>query len=207
MGPSGTDQLGPLAAVFADVYAEVRPASAAILGCATGNGLGAVDRLVTRRIVGVDINADYLEIARRRHARLGAALELVCADLSTSELEAGAFDLIFGALVFEHVDHQALAARIARWLAPRGVAAVVLQLQRDAEAPPVSRTAFPSLQALSGSIRLLAPRQARLLLASHGLEERRAWEIPLRGGKAFYVGLYGKADRGSARLERAPGGG
>jgi SAM-dependent methyltransferase len=188
MGPDGVDQLAPLAAIFAEVYAALRPSSLALLGCATGNGLDALDPAVTRRIVGVDINPAYLEIARRRHAGLGAALELLCADLARCELAPGAFELVHAALVLEHVDPEALVARIARWLAPGGTCAVVLQLERGA--PPVSPTRFASLQALAGSMHLLSPDEARVLFAAQGLDERRDWEVPLPGGKAFYVGLY-----------------
>jgi hypothetical protein len=189
MGAAG--QLDPLAEIFAQVYAELRPPSVALLGCATGNGLAAIDPLVTPRIVGVDVNPEYLAIARRRHARLGAALELRRADLLDAALEPGAFALIHAALVFEHVEPSALAARIARWLAPAGICAAVLQLARGAEVPPaISPTGFASLRALSGTMRLLPPEELRALFAAHGLDELRAWEVPLPGGKAFHVGLY-----------------
>jgi SAM-dependent methyltransferase len=195
MGPEGTGQLAPLAAIFAEVVAAVRPASLALLGCATGNGLAAVDTARTRRAVAVDVNPEYLEVARRRHAsHLGGALELVCADLTACELGAGAFELVHAALVFEHVDPVALAARIARWLAPGGTCAVVLQLPAAAgRAPAVSPTRFSSLQALAGSMRLCAPEEVRRLFAAHGLGETRGWRVPLRDGKAFYVGLFGRA--------------
>ena len=57
MGVAGVDQLGPLRAIFADVYGAVRPSRIAVLGCATGNGLDVVDPTVTRHLVGVDLNA------------------------------------------------------------------------------------------------------------------------------------------------------
>jgi SAM-dependent methyltransferase len=192
MGAGGADQLAPLAAIFAEVYAAVRPASLALLGCATGNGLAAVDPAVTRRIVAVDINPDYLEIARGRHAAaLGGALDLRCADLATLEIAPAAFDLVHAALVFEHVDHDALAARLARWLAPGGSAAVVLQRDGGADGPPaVMPTGFPRVQALAASMRPLSPDGARRLLAAQGLAERRSWQVPLRGGRVFWVGLF-----------------
>jgi SAM-dependent methyltransferase len=192
MGAAGVGQLAPLAGIFAQVYTAARPPSVALLGCATGNGLEAIDPAVTPRTVGIDVNPQYLAIARGRHARLGAALELRCADLLDCDLGAGAFALVHAALVFEHVDPAALAGRIARWLAPGGICAVVLQLAGADQPPPaVSPTAFASLQALSSTMRLLTPDDLRRLFAPHGLDELRAWEAPLPGGKAFHVGLYG----------------
>jgi hypothetical protein len=191
MAAAEVGQLAPLAETFARIYAPLRPASVALLGCATGNGLEAIDPAVTPRIVGVDVNPEYLAIARRRHARLGPALDLRCADLGACDLGAEAFALVHAALVFEHVDPEALVARIACWLAPGGTCAAVLQLARgDQQPPPVSPTRFASLKALSGAMRLLAPDDLRRLFAAHGLDETRAWEVPLPGGKAFHVGLY-----------------
>ncbi len=191
MGAAGVGQLAPLAEIFARVYAAVRPASVAVLGCATGNGLEAIDPALTPRIVGVDINPEYLAVARRRHARLGAALDLRCADLFACDLGAEAFALVHAALIFEHLDPTALAARIAGWLAPGGTCAVVLQLARgDGTAAAVSPTGYTSLQSLSGTMRLLAPEALRRSFAPHGLDESRAWEVPLPDGKAFHVGLY-----------------
>ena len=156
MGPDGADQQAPLAAIFAQVYAASRPSSVALLGCATGNGLGAIDPAVTPRIVGIDLNPEYLAVARQRHADLGGALDLRCADLLTWQLEGGGFALIQAALVFEHVDPTALAARIASWLEPAGICSVVLQLQRGARpATPVAASRFSSLQALAGSMHLV----------------------------------------------------
>jgi hypothetical protein len=193
MGTGGADQLAPLAAAFGQVYDALRPSSLALLGCATGNGLEAVDATVTRRIVGVDVNAEYLAIARQRHARLGAALHLHCADLLTCQLSGAPFALIHAALIFEHVAPAALVARIAGWLSPAGTCSVVLQLSRgDRPVAAVSPTGFPSLEALSRSMRLVTPEELRSAFAPHGLTETRAWEVPLQGGKAFHVGLYGR---------------
>jgi SAM-dependent methyltransferase len=191
MGPGGVDQLAPLAAIFEEVYAASRPASVAVLGCATGNGLEAIDPAVTPRIVGVDLHPEYLATARRRQARLGAALDLRCADLLTCALEPASFALVHAALVFEHVDPERLVARIADWLGPAGICSVVLQTAAG-EAPPVSRSPFSSLQALAETMRLVPPDELRQLFGRHGLAETRAWRVSLREGKAFHVAVFGR---------------
>ncbi len=193
MGPDGADQLGPLARIFGEIVGEVRPPSVALLGCATGNGLEAIEPAVTSRVVGIDLNPEYLALARARHAALGEALDLRCADLLTCALEPAGFALVHAALVFEHLDPAALAARIAGWLAPDGLCSVVLQAAARGEAPPlVSRTGFPSLAALSATMRLVSPSELSRLFAAHGLAERRAWQVPLRDGKAFHAAIYGR---------------
>ncbi|HLK93653.1 MAG TPA: class I SAM-dependent methyltransferase [Polyangia bacterium] len=191
MGPGGADQLAPLARIFGEVVGEARPPSVALLGCATGNGLEAIDPAVTSRVVGVDLNPEYLALARSRHGALGDRLDLRCADLLTCALEPAAFALVHAALVFEHLDPAALAPRIAGWLATGGLCSVVLQAAAPGEAPPpVSRTGFSSLEALSATMRLVSPPELTRLFAAHGLGERRAWQVPLPHGKAFQVAIY-----------------
>jgi hypothetical protein len=74
------------------------PFSVAILGCAGGNGF---DRLIgtrTSRVVGVDINPEYIESARRRYAEHIAGLELLIADIQSSAALFEPVDLIYAAL-------------------------------------------------------------------------------------------------------------
>ena len=61
-------QLQLLSRRFGEALRRYRPASAAILGCATGNGLEHVDPAVTRTVVGLDVNPAHLAVARRRFA-------------------------------------------------------------------------------------------------------------------------------------------
>src|SRR5512142_657862 len=92
MGPMGLDQLGPLAAVFQEVVLASQPDRLLLAGCATGNGLEHVDPSVTRRIVAVDVNLQYLGIARQRFFHLGPRLELYSADISDFKSAPQAFD-------------------------------------------------------------------------------------------------------------------
>lgn len=185
MGPQGVDQLGALSAIFGKIYAALKPARLAVLGCATGNGLEHVDPAVTRQVVGVDVNIQYLAVARQRFAALGASLELYCEDVLRVRLRRGALDLVHAALLFEHVDPLPLAERIATWLAPGGACSVVLQL--TAPVPP--RAAPASMRAVAAGVRLVAPAELRASFRRAGLEERRAYEVPV-GSARFLVALF-----------------
>jgi SAM-dependent methyltransferase len=191
MGARGVDQLAPLRAAFADVYARVRPARVAVLGCGTGNGLDVVDAAVTRRFAGVDLNADYLAVARARTPRPAPDSAWICASVDSCDLEAAGFDLIHAALLFEYVDPSRVMPRIAGWLAPGGVFSVVLQ-QPGGDAP-ISDTGFASLRTLSGLLRLVAPERLRALAASAGLLELSATEIPLAHDKSFWAATFRRA--------------
>src|SRR5581483_11213619 len=101
MNAHAVGQLRVLSELFAEALASCRPESLAILGIAGGNGLEHVDPSVTRRVVGIDINPDYLDTLRQRHgARLN--LELHCCDLAQQSLMAEPVQLVHAALIFEH---------------------------------------------------------------------------------------------------------
>jgi len=193
MGAAGVDQLAPLREIFADLYARVRPARLAVLGCGPGNGLDVVDPTVTRRFAGVDLNADYLSLARQRQARLGPIATWICASVESCDLEASGFDLIHAALLLEYVDPAAVLPRIAGSLAPGGVFSVVLQLPGGDGR--ISATGFATLQTLSGLMRLVDPADLRRLATGAGLVEQSSRAVPLARGKSFWAATFARPGR------------
>jgi SAM-dependent methyltransferase len=186
MGLPEVGQLAALEAIFADDLREIRPRSVAVIGCATGNGFGQIDPTVTRRIVGVDLNPEYLEILRSRHATRLANLELICGDIESADLGGPDFDLIHAALIFEYVDCGRALDRIVPALRHAGRLTAVLQMPSD-QAPTVSRTAVESVRALGAILKLVEPSKLIALAASRGaalIDQRR---VPLPGGKSFLV--------------------
>ena len=189
MGPGHADQLVPLNAIFGEVYRATRPARLALLGCATGNGLEHVDPAITRRAIAIDINPEYAALARGRHRSLGETLEVWCADVCLCDLPVATFDLVYAALVFEHVDVVELASRIATWLAPEGTCAVILQVEASTTAL-VTPSPYRSIGSLGATMHLVTPEQITGLLGQHGLRQSRCWNVPLKGGKHFAVCLF-----------------
>lgn len=188
MGPQGVEQLAPLASLFQEVYLASQPDRLLVLGCATGNGLEHVDAAVTKRVVGVDVNLQYLGIARQRFFHLGARLELFCSEAEKFRAPPGSFDLVHAALVFEYLHPEPLVRRIAEWLAPEGVCSVVLQLP-GGEAPAAPTK---TMQIIEKAMRLVDPEELTRLFDHYGLPRRRAKTVPLRHGKSFWAGLFGR---------------
>jgi hypothetical protein len=60
MGSAEVGQLPVLAELFKCALDHCRPKSVAVLGVAGGNGLEQIDCSITKRIVGVDINRQYI---------------------------------------------------------------------------------------------------------------------------------------------------
>ena len=92
------------------------------LGCGTGRFFSAVPNV--RSLVGIDASAAMLE--RARHPldaeRLDVPPTLVHADFLAHEFGASQFDLIYSiGVLAEHTPlDEAIVAKVARWLRPRG---------------------------------------------------------------------------------------
>ena len=196
MGSPNVRQLELLSRVFGELMVEFDPESLLLLGCATGNGLENIGRGRLRRLVGLDINPEYLEVCRKRHGESIPGLELVCADIASFELEAASMDFIHAALFFEYVDPVSAVKKISRWLKPRGVLAVVLQLPCDS-CGTVSDTGFTSVKTLESAIRLVDPALLDRLVREHGFSGIKSARETLESGKEFFLSVY--------RLESAHG--
>ncbi len=188
MGAEGVDQLAPLSAIFQESYLAAQPDRLLVLGCTTGNGLEHVNPAVTQRIVGVDVNLQYLGVARQRFFHLGPRLELYCQEAEKLRAPPESFDLVHAALIFEYLHPEPLVRRIGEWLAPGGTCSVVLQL------PGGQGPAAPSraMQLIEKAMRLVPPDELAGLFAQYGLGQRRSRTVPLKGGKSFWVGAFGR---------------
>lgn len=183
-------QFAVLRGIFADVYREARPPALAILGCATGNGLELVDPVITSYCVGLDLNPDYLRVVRQRFPNTAFVLELRCEDVMRAELPPKRFQLVHAALLLEYVvEPRTLLERIRTWLAPEGLCSIVLQLPSETQAM-ITPSPYRSLGALAEIMRLHDPRAVSQRAKDAGLEELKAWEVPVAGGKRFHVALF-----------------
>ncbi len=188
MGPEGLDLLEPLSRAFALVYRAARPARVLVLGCGTGAGLEHVNPSITAQVVGIDLNLQYLAVARQRHQRLGARLALFCADARTAGLAEGGFDLVHAALLAEYLEPEALAAVMSRAAAPGGTCALVQRLPGGEPAEEASPA--ESVRALAGATRLVEPGTLATLFAERGLRRAGAWEVAARGGRRLRVAAF-----------------
>ncbi len=191
MGPECADQLAPLSAIFASAYRALRPERLLVLGVATGNGLEHVDPAITARTVGLDVNIQYLAVARQRHMRLGPGLELFCSDVERAQQPAESFDLVWAALLFEHVDLRVVAPRVAGWLAPGGSLVAVLQLPGG---PMVAPSPYPSVQALAAAMRLVPPDELADRFEEAGLEPRQRYVVPVAHGRQLFAARWRKPE-------------
>lgn len=144
------------------------------LGCGTGRYFWALDS--PGLIVGLDASSPMLhEATRPLHAdRITARrVALVRGDLSSCAFAAEAFDIVYSVGVLaEHVAFDdAIVARVARWLRPRGRFAFTTV---HPESPSVPRT---MRRRLGRCVKIVPAVRTRLLSGGMYADERRVREL------------------------------
>ena len=176
---------------FARVLADVRPARIAVLGCTTGADVAQLDPAAIELVVGVDLNPDDLEVARRRAAPLGDRLHLVCGDVAVAVLPPGPYDLVHAALLLEYVSPDLLFRRVQDWLAPAGMLSLVIQEPVEG-LPAVSETGVESLRALASRMTLRSAGEVTSLAAEAGFVADARRTVALPSGKKLTSLLFEK---------------
>lgn len=170
MSSPSVRQLTALAELFKYALDRCLPESVAVLGVAGGNGLEQIDRAITKRIAGVDINRRYLDKVQRRFGAL-PGLELHCCDLAGWDFSLTPMALVHAALIFEHVGLGRALENALSAVAPGGRLSVVLQLPSEVE-QGVAPTAFTSMQTLKRDFALIDRNELQALL---GKRDSTSW--------------------------------
>ena len=173
------DQLDLLVKTYA-------PSSVAILGCAGGNGFERLIDTSVSRVVGVDINPQYIEEARQRYDVRVPGLKLIVGDIQTSEWLFEPVEFIYAALVFEYVDVARTMSVLRRHCKPKGILAVLSQMPHKT-LPEVSPSAYTSLRLLEPGMHLLSPEELQRHATQSGFTLEDSRNILSHGGKQFTV--------------------
>ena len=190
------DQLRVLSDLFAEALMVRRPASVAVLGVAGGNGLERIDSGLTRRVVGIDLQPEYLSAVRER---FGAeyAPELRCIDLAKEMAVVSAVDLVHAGLFFEHAGTGLALENALAMVAENGALSVVLQLP-SAQEKAVGESGVASIQKLKDEFKLIDPRAMHTMLQQRGLEPVWETQRQQQNGKAFWMGIFAYPDQEEA---------
>lgn len=162
------------------------PKSVAVIGCAGGNGFDRLTGSFVERVVGIDINACYVEAARNRFGGRIPGLELHVADIQLALPEIPPVDLIFAALILEYVDVPA-AMRSFRSLCAPGGALVVIVQAADSDMEAVSPSPYQSIQLLVPAMRLRNQADVRETAIANGFSPSSSRRVKLQSGKRFVV--------------------
>ncbi len=176
------DQLAALLAVH-------RPASAAIIGCAGGNGFERIETLGIERVVGVDINPAYIEAARRRYGARVPRLALVTADIQSRATLFEPVDFIYAALLLEYVDLSRTMSSLRRHCRSGGVLATLIQLPQDSVAA-VSPSPYLTLQSLGSVMQLMSAEALREHAEAAGFRHEACSTVESPSGKQFALQVF-----------------
>ena len=173
-----------LSDIFADALRTHVPESVAVIGCAGGNGFERIAPEITTRVIGVDLNPDYLRQTRQRFDGKFQSLELIQADVEHDAPPVTPVRLVFAALVLEYVNPEKALLRLRAMLAGNGVLVTVLQLPSP-HMPAVSPSPFVKMRALDAVLHHIEPARLRDVCARHGLGEFGSSLHTTDNGKQF----------------------
>lgn len=162
------------------------PTSIAIIGCAGGNGFDCAAGSGISRVVGVDINPQYIERARERYEGRIPGLELHIADIQACQSLFEPVDLIYVALVLEYADLDRTMGVLAAHCNSNGVLAVLSQLPHETMAH-VSPSPYASLQLLAPGMRLISQEELRRQAEHAGFAPLHSGTVTAIGGKRFRI--------------------
>jgi ubiquinone/menaquinone biosynthesis C-methylase UbiE len=182
-------QSGLLAELFGLVLKMYSPESVAVLGCAGGNGFDRVDPSVTGRVVGIDLNPEYIAATADRFKERLPALQLLVGDMESEAVTFEPVAMIYAALVFEYVNAAAVLKRLPSLLRHDGLLCTIVQLP-SASIPSITPSAFASIGGLSTVMRLVSPQELRELAAEQELQEVHQQQSELPSGKRFQMQVF-----------------
>ena len=175
-----------LSEAMAQAVREFHPQSAAIAGCAGGNGIVRIAAMGVERIAGIDVNAAYIAAV---HERLGSwlpGLELHLADIQAGVPDCAPVELVFAGLLLEYVEVGPTLQVLRTLCTPGGALVIVLQRPSDTK-PAVSVYAYTSLLALESVLQLRDPDAVTVAAKFAGFTEHsRRCEV-LESGKEFEI--------------------
>jgi len=186
-------QSSMLADEFTNLLKTYRSNSVAVIGCAGGNGFDEAFQSGVERIVGIDINHDYLVETKSRYEGKFSELDVYCANVEDELPDISPVDMIYAALIFEYVDVKKTLSSLKKICKKGGVLAVLLQLPKEGLSN-VSPSPFTSLGQLTSIMRLVPPSEIRELAKDIGFSLESEKTITLKSQKEFSLQIYSLPD-------------
>ena len=182
-------QLDALSELFAAALERCQPTSVAVLGVGGGNGVDRIDSGITKRVVGLDLNARYLNEARKRYG--GACnLSLHCVDLREEQVELEPVRLVHAALVFEHAGIDRCLENAVSLVDGGDALCAVLQLPSQQAEQEIGSSNFPSMLTLKDNFALVDPISLERKLARVGFRMTHDVLRPVPAGKRLWMGIF-----------------
>jgi predicted TPR repeat methyltransferase len=155
MSHNSVGQLQLLNSLTRKYLNNIKPKIGLFLGVAGGNGLEYIDNTITKKVIGIDINQDYLDKANERYRAKIPSLELINFDITTDAKVLCKADLIWAALVLEYTGiDKALEFSINNL---RTGGSLIISIQSNNGVQSVSQSGIESVQKVGYIFQLIDP--------------------------------------------------
>ena len=123
---------------------NIKPGSAIFLGVAGGNGLEHIDNRITKTVIGIDINQNYLDTTFSRYNERIASLQLINLDIAKNSERVYESDFIWAALIAEYSGIDPVLEFSRNNISSGGH--FILSIQSNNNKPSVSSTGMKALK-------------------------------------------------------------
>jgi predicted TPR repeat methyltransferase len=133
-----------LSALTKKYLENIKPGSAIFLGVAGGNGLEHIDNRITKTVIGIDINQNYLDTTFSRYNERIASLQLINLDIAKNSERVYESDFIWAALIAEYSGIDPVLEFSRNNISSGGH--FILSIQSNNNKPSVSSTGIESVK-------------------------------------------------------------
>lgn len=176
-------QLELLSNLTKEKLQKYKPESFAILGISGGNGLEHIDSSITKTVVGIDINQDYLDKCKNRFSSKIENLKLFQCDLNTDQLPDFKSDLVMASLIFEYIDIPTGLEKVHDCISEKGVLIAIFQKNNNVNS--VSPTGVESVKEVVSVFKIVDEFEFEKIALEKGFKLLNKTEHFLTNGKSF----------------------
>lgn len=183
-------QLQVLSSITKELLEKFKPASFAILGCTTGNGLEHIRPEITNTVHAVDINPEYLKILNDRYSGKIKNLHTYCLDIESEPLQFKNINLCHLALILEYVYPENVLKKVAACLNKNGIISIVIQ--NSGKSAFVTKSKFESINNLGTVPYEISAEKIIAIMKSlkFSLSEKKVYPLP--NDKMFELFVFSK---------------
>lgn len=183
MSHSSVGQLGLLNSLTKKYLATIKPATCVFMGIAGGNGLEHIDNEITKNVIAIDINQQYLDVCFSRYKNRIGSLQLLNLDISKNTSQVCSADFIWAALVLEYAGIDKCLEFSKNNILPGGHFIVTIQSNNNLQS--VSPTGIESVKEAGSIFTMIDPGVLLVKAREIGYALVGQEENQLPNGKTF----------------------